>query len=133
MKKGLATRLGGMKILPMAQHNSLLYRVLIHWVHVTIRDRHRSQREEIFRKVSARWDSDSTLLERGRGRPLVMEKTSDSSDTHEISRVLKSANLSSLYVVSTERGIASPRLASPHLASRRDAFPDTLRWRRDVA
>ncbi|EFN84298.1 hypothetical protein EAI_10087 [Harpegnathos saltator] len=49
------------------------------------------------------------LLERGRG-PLITGKTSDSSDTHEISRVLKSANLSSLHVVSTECG-AEPRRA----------------------
>ena len=57
-----------------------------------------------------------------------MEKTSDSLDTHEISWVLKSANLSLLYVVSTERGIA-PHDASRRLASSRVAFPDTLRWR----
>ncbi|KYN29544.1 hypothetical protein ALC57_01009 [Trachymyrmex cornetzi] len=60
----------------------------------------------------SKFHPESTLLERGHS-PLVIEKTSDSLDTHEISRVLKSTNLSLLYVVSTERGIAS------HDASRR--------------
>jgi len=49
--------------------------------------------------ISRSWSNEihfePMLLERGHG-PLVMGKTSDSSDTHEISRVLKSANLSLL-------------------------------------
>jgi len=86
------------------------------------------EHEQMFREVRTRqFHSESTLLECGHS-PLVMKKTSDSLDTHEISRVLKSANLSLLYVVSTERGIA-PHDASRRLASSRVAFPDTLRWR----
>jgi len=70
------------------------------------------------------------LLERGHG-PLVTGKTSDSSDTHEISRVLKSANLSLLYVVSTERGIvpygASRRVPWYAALARRDGAWQTTR------